>query len=184
MYIYLYYVKSVLGIPIPCTFTFASHLTVKWWLSCDIAALLWQHMLKHGVELSFGVEPWSGVAFGVTFWGIIGLAKVICPLKWGCDISVTPKIVRMKSRKFDTSSIISVKTGRALSREAAKLLLYLGTANVLNHFHLVLLGQLRPKDTKPLMLLYLTWYNSAVLFFCHSLWLCLNAALILASAFW
>ena len=27
-----------------------------------------RHILKHGVESTFGVEPWSGVVFWSSFW--------------------------------------------------------------------------------------------------------------------
>ena len=56
-----------------------------------------------------------GVTFGATFWSMIGLTKVISPMGLGCDLSVTPKIVEMKTSSIPLRPSLVSKTGRAMS---------------------------------------------------------------------
>ena len=55
--------------------------------------------------------------FVATFWSMIGLAKLISPMKRRCDLSVTPKIFGMKASSIPLRPSLVSRTCRDLSRE-------------------------------------------------------------------
>ena len=70
-----------------------------------------------GVRLWCGVTFWSDFLewdFGATFWSMIGLTKVISPMKRRCDLSVTPKIFGMKASSIPLRPSLVSRTCRDL----------------------------------------------------------------------